>query len=53
MSIWNYHWKLSHRRSSKNTTLRNLAHNGFVYMETQKEVYELTQAGNFSNDKLK
>ena len=33
--------------------LRNLALNSFVYMEIQKSMYGLPQAGTFSNDKLK
>ena len=33
--------------------LINLAHKGFVYMEIQKCMYGLPQAGKFSNDKLK
>ena len=33
--------------------LRNLAHKGFVYMETRKGVYGLPQAGKIANDKLK
>ena len=32
--------------------LRNLAHKGFVYMEIQKFMYGLPQAGKISNDKL-
>ena len=33
--------------------LRNLEHKGFVYMEIQKGVYGLPQAGKIANDKLK
>ena len=33
--------------------LINLAHNFFVYMEIQKELYWLPQAGTFLNDKIK
>ena len=33
--------------------LRNLEHKGFVYMEIEKGMYGLPQAGKFSNDKLK
>ena len=33
--------------------LINLAHKGFVYMEIQKGMYGLPQAGNITNDKLK
>ena len=33
--------------------LRNLAHKGFVYMEIQKRMYGLTQAGKIANDKIK
>ena len=33
--------------------LRNLAHKGFVYMEIQKVMYGLPQAGKIENDKLK
>ena len=33
--------------------LRSLAHKGFVYMEIQKGIYGLTQAGKNANDKLK
>ena len=33
--------------------LRNLAHKGFVYIEIQKGVYGLPQAGKIANDKLK
>ena len=33
--------------------LRNLEHKGFVYMETQKGMYGIPQAGNIANDKLK
>ena len=33
--------------------LRNLAHKGFVYMEIQKDMYGLPQAGKVANDKLK
>ena len=32
--------------------LRNLVHNGFVYMEIQKSIYGIPQAGKFANDKL-
>ena len=32
--------------------LRNLAHKGFVYMEIQKFMYGLPQAGKITNDKL-
>ena len=34
-------------------TLKNLAHKGFVYMETPKGMYGLPQAGKIANDKLK
>ena len=34
-------------------SLRNLAHKGFVYMETQKLIYGLPQGGKIANDKLK
>ena len=33
--------------------LRNLEHKGFVYMEIQKGMYGLPQAGKVANDKLK
>ena len=33
--------------------LRNLEHKGFVYMEIQKGMYGLPQAGKIANDKLK
>ena len=33
--------------------LRNLAHKYFVYMEIQKGMYGLPQAGKIANDKLK
>ena len=33
--------------------LRNLEHKGFVYMEIQKGIYGLPQAGKIANDKLK
>ena len=33
--------------------LRNLSQKGFVYMETQKGMYGLTQAGKIANDKIK
>ena len=33
--------------------LRNLSHKGFVYMEIQKGMYGLPQAGKIANDKLK
>ena len=33
--------------------LRNLAHKGFVYMEIQKGMYGLPQAGKIANDKLR
>ena len=33
--------------------LRNLEHKGFVYMEIQKGMYGLPQAGKIENDKLK
>ena len=33
--------------------LRNLSHKGFVYMEIQKGVYRLPQAGIFTNYELK
>ena len=33
--------------------LRNLVHKGFVYMENQKGMYGLPQAGKIANDKLK
>ena len=33
--------------------LQDLANKGFVYMETTKIVYGLTQAGRIDNDKLK
>ena len=32
--------------------LRNLAHKGFVYMDIQKGMYELTQSGKISDYKL-
>ena len=37
----------------KQYNIRNLAHKGFVYMETRKGVYGLPQAGKIVNDKLK
>ena len=33
--------------------LRNLAHKGFVYMEIQKGMYGLPQAGKIANGELK
>ena len=33
--------------------LRNLAHKGFVYIEIQKVMYGIPQAGKISNDILK
>ena len=33
--------------------LINLEHKGFVYMEIQKRMYGLTQAGKIANDKIK
>ena len=33
--------------------LRNLTHKGFVYMEIQKGMYGIPQAGKIANDKLK
>ena len=33
--------------------LQDLEHKGFVYMEIQKGMYGLTQAGKMTNDKLK
>ena len=33
--------------------LRNLEHKGFVYMEVQKGMYGIPQAGKIANDKLK
>ena len=32
--------------------IRNLAHKGYIYMEIQKGMYGLPQAGKFSNDRL-
>ena len=32
--------------------IRNLSHKGFVYMEIQKVMYGLPQAGKISNDNL-
>ena len=35
------------------SNLRNVSHKGFIYMEIQKGMYGLPQAGKIANDKLK